>query len=91
MASQGKYPPDVIRYNTQEVYCINFLGLIVDGLPRLLSAINTGGFFPDRLLGPILGLPSINLLTSFLPSPKAAPGMFAIRNWIRAWLLMSFA
>jgi hypothetical protein len=54
--------------------------MIVEGLPRVLGVIDTGGFFADRLLGAILGLPAINLLTSFLPSPKAAPGVFAIRN-----------
>jgi hypothetical protein len=63
----------------------------------LLGAINTGGFsrlapgrdqhreiFTDQLLGAILGLTAINLLTSVLPSPKAAPEVLAIRNWIRA-------
>jgi len=30
-------------------------------------------------------LSAINLLTSFLLSPKAAPGAVAIRNWIGAW------
>jgi len=47
--------------------------------------IDSRGIFADRLLGAILGLPTINLLTSFLPSPKAVPGVFAIRNWTRAW------
>jgi hypothetical protein len=47
--------------------------------------IDTGGIFADRLLGAILGLPAINLSTSFLPSPEAEPGVFAIRNWIKGW------
>jgi hypothetical protein len=36
------------------------------------------GNFAARLLGTILGLPAINLSRSFLPSPKAAPGVLAI-------------
>jgi len=47
--------------------------------------IDTGGIFADRLLGAILGLPAINLSTSFLPSPKAASGVFAIIGWAGAW------
>ncbi len=47
--------------------------------------INTGGIFADRLLGAILGLPAINLSTSFLPSLEAEPELFAIKNWIRGW------
>jgi hypothetical protein len=47
--------------------------------------IDTRGIFADRLLGAILGLPTINLLTSFLPSPKAVSGVFVIRKWTRAW------
>jgi hypothetical protein len=34
---------------------------------------------------PPLGLPAINLSTSFLPSPEAGSKVFAIRNWSRAW------
>jgi len=45
---------------------------------RLLGGINTGRIFAARLLGTILGLPAINLSRSFLPSPKAAPGVLAI-------------
>jgi hypothetical protein len=60
------------------------MGKIVEGLPHLLGGIDTGKIFADRLLGAILGLSAINLLISFLPSPKAAPEVFAIRNWIRA-------
>jgi hypothetical protein len=60
------------------------MGADFRGSARLLGVINTGGIFTDRLLGAILALPAINLLTNFLPSPKAAPGVFAIRNWIRA-------
>ena len=47
--------------------------------------IDTRGIFAARLLGAILGLQTINLLISFLPSPEAVPGVFAIRNWTRAW------
>jgi len=32
------------------------LGSILEGLPRLLGMIDTGGIFADRLLGAILGL-----------------------------------
>ena len=51
-----------------------FLGLA----GAFLGVINTGGIFTDRLLGAILALPAINLLTNFLPSPKAAPGVLVI-------------
>jgi hypothetical protein len=44
-----------------------------------------GEFLPIGSWGAILGLPAINLSTSFLPSPKAAPGVLAITNWIGAW------
>ena len=43
------------------------------------------GFFLDRLLGAILGLPAINLSTSFLSSLGAEPGEFAIVRGIGAW------
>ena len=58
---------------------------IQEGLPRLLGIIDTGGIFADRLLGAILGLPAINLSTSFLLSPKAVPGEFAIIRGIEPW------
>jgi hypothetical protein len=44
--------------------------------------INTGRIFADRLLGGILGLPAINLSTSFLPSLEAEPREFAISRKI---------
>ncbi|HEY9813165.1 MAG TPA: hypothetical protein V6D31_06470 [Candidatus Sericytochromatia bacterium] len=62
-----------------------FAGLIVEGLPPSPGRDRHRGIFADRLLGAILGLPAINLSTSFLPSPKAAPGEFASVRGIGTW------
>jgi hypothetical protein len=63
---------------------LSLWGVILEGLSRLLGVIDTGEIFADWLLDTILGLPAINLLTSFLPSLKAEPEELVIRNWIRA-------
>jgi hypothetical protein len=51
---------------------------IIEGLSPSLGRVDTREIFAAWLLSTILGLPAINLSISFLPSPKAAPGVLAI-------------
>jgi hypothetical protein len=62
--------------------------MIVEGLSPSPERDQHRGNFCSWARGRNFGFPAINLLTSFLPSPKAAPGVFAIRNWSELGLVI---